>query len=199
MKHLIVCFEKLFIYYDNKYYYSEKFKKGSENDIVGFILYYNNDKKPLFYNYDNRVIEIFNKVDEIDIIRMIKKNKNNKFLSQTGSWGFTTYSERLKYGDPRYTHSGIVLKVIKSTDKLKKNYVYPSGPGIIIQDQATGAWIGESTYEFIVTEFNDILETLDPKYKEDFTNKRDYVCFIELCLRIKNKCIQNDLIFMKYY
>ena len=199
MKHLIICFEKLFIYYDNKYYYSEKFKKGSENDIVGFILYYNNDKKPLFYNYDNRVIEIFNKVDEIDIIRMIKKNKNNKFLSQTGSWGFTTYSERLKYGDPRYTHSGIVLKVIKSTDKLKKNYVYPSGPGIIIQDQATGAWIGESTYEFIVTEFNDILETLDPKYKEDFTNKRDYVCFIELCLRIKNKCIQNDLIFMKYY
>jgi len=199
MEYLILCFEKLFIYYKDKYYYSEKFKKGSENDIVGFILYSNNDKKPLFYNYDNRVIEIFNKVDEIDIIRMIKKNKNNKFLSQTGSWGFTTYSERLRYGDTRYTHSGIVLKVIKSTDKLKKNYVYPSGPGIIIQDQATGAWIGESTYEFVVTEFNDILETLDPKYKEDFNNKRDYVCLIELCLRIKNKCIQNDLIFMKYY
>ena len=119
-----------------------------------------------------------------------------------GSWGFTTYSERIKFGDPKYTHNGIVLKVIKSTDKLKKNYVYPSGPGIIIQDQATGAWIGESTYQFIIDEFSDILDSLKPEIRETLKTKnikRDYVCFIELCLRIKNKCIQNDLIYMKYY
>jgi hypothetical protein len=203
IKHMISFFEKLFIYYDGtKYYYQDKMNKGSEKDIVGFFLYHHSEKKPLFFNYMNREIEIYNKVDEIDVVRMIKKYQKNSFLDMKGSWGFTTYSERIKYGDPRYTHNGIVLKVIKSTDKLKKKYVYPSGPGIIIQDQATGAWIGESTYEFIIDEFSDILNTLDPKHKkslEDKTAKRDYVCFIELCLRIKNKYIQNDLIFMKYY
>ena len=202
IQNLILCFEKLFIYYDTKFYYSSEFKKGSEKDIIGFMLYYNIEKKPLFYNYDNREIEIFNKVDEIDIVRMIKKNQKGKHLSMSGSWGFTTYSERIKFGDPKYTHNGIVLKVIKSTDKLKKNYIYPSGPGIIIQDQATGAWIGESTYQFIIDEFSDILDSLKPEIRKTLKTKnikRDYVCFIELCLRIKNKYIQNDLIYMKYY
>ena len=202
IQNCIFSFEKLFIYYDTKFYYSDQFKRGSEKDIVGFMLYYNIEKKPLFYNYENREIEIFNKVDEIDIVLMIKKNQKSKHLSMNGSWGFTTYSERIKFGDPKYTHNGIVLKVIKSTDKLKKNYVYPSGPGIIIQDQATGAWIGESTYQFIVDEFKDILDSLKSEIRETLemkNTKRDYVCFIELCLRIKNKFIQNDLIFMKYY
>jgi len=150
----------------------------------------------------NREIEIFNKVDEIDIVRMIKANQNSKSLSVKGSWGFLTYSERIKYADTRYTHNGIVLKVIKSGDKLKKSYVYPTGPGIIIQDQGTGAWIGESTYQFIIDEFQDIFDSLSESNKIILQNKnakRDYVCFIECCLRMKELCIQNDLIFMKYY
>ena len=203
LNHCIECLEKLFIYYDGtKYYYRENFSRGLEKDLVGFFLYHNSDKKPLYYNYLNREIEIFNKVDEIDIVRMIKTNQNSKSLSVKGSWGFLTYSERIKYSDPRYTHNGIVLKVVKSSDKLKKNYVYPTGPGIIIQDQATGAWIGESAYKFILDEFPDISDSLSEESKiilQKKNVKRDYVCFIECCLRIKNLCIQNDLIFMKYY
>jgi hypothetical protein len=203
LNHLVTCFEKLFIYYDGtKYYYRDNLERGKEKDIVGFFLYHNSDKKPLYYNYVNREIEIFNKVDEIDIVRIIKANRGSKSLSVKGSWGFLTYSERIKYGDPRYTHNGIVLKVIKSSDKLKKSYVYPTGPGIIIQDQATGAWIGESTYQFIIDEFQDIFDSLSESNKATMQSKnakRDYVCFIECCLRMKKLCIQNDLIFMKYY
>jgi len=203
LNHLVGCFEKLFIYYDgNKYYYRDNFKRGSEKDIVGFFLYHNSDKKPLYYNYMNREIEIFNKVDEIDIVRMIKANRNSKSLSVSGSWGFLTYSERIKYSDPRYTHNGIVLKVVKSSDKLKKSYVYPTGPGIIIHDQSGGAWVGESTYKFIIDEFQDIFDSLSEANKATLQSKnakRDYVCFIECCLRMKDLCIQNDLIFMKYY
>jgi len=203
LNHLVTCFEKLFIYYDGtKYYYRDNLERGKEKDIVGFFLYHNSDKKPLYYNYINREIEIFNKVDEIDIVRMIKANHNSKSLSVKGTWGFLTYSERIKYADIRYTHNGIVLKVIKSGDKLKKSYVYPTGPGIIIQDQGTGAWIGESTYQFILEEFQDIFDLLSEENRIILQNKnvkRDYVCFIECCLRMKNLCIQNDLIFMKYY
>jgi len=200
---LVTCLEKLFIYYDGtKYYYRDHFSRGDEKDLVGFFLYHNSDKKPLYYSYVNREIEIFNKVDEIDIVRMIKANRNSKSLSVKGSWGFLTYSERIKYGDPRYNHNGIILKVVKSSDKLKKSYVYPTGPGIIIQDQATGAWIGESTYQFILDEFQDIFDSLSEANKVTLQSKnakRDYVCFIECCLRMKELCIQNDLIFMKYY
>jgi len=203
LNHLVRCFEKLFIYYDgNKYYYRDHFTRGDEKNLVGFFLYHNSDKKPLYYNYQNREIEIFNKVDEIDIVRMIKVNRNSKSLNVKGSWGFLTYSERIKYSDPRYNHNGIVLKVVKSSDKLKKSYVYPTGPGIIIQDQAGGAWIGESTYQFILDEFQDIFDSLSETSKVTLQSKnakRDYVCFIECCLRMKDLCIQNDLIFMKYY
>ena len=203
IKLLINCICKLFIYYDgSKYYYRDEFKVGNETDLVGFFLYNNNDKKPLYYNYHNREIEIFNKVDEMDIVIMMKANRNSKSLSVSGSWGFLTYSERIKYSDPRYTHNGIVLKVIKSSDKLKKNYVYPGGPGIIIQDQASGAWIGESTYQFIIDTFPDIFDSLSEENKMGLQSnnaKRDYVCCIECLLRMKNLCIQNDLIFMKYY
>ena len=30
-------------------------------------------------------------------------------------------------------------------------------------------------------------------------NKKNHVFFIELCLRLDDSCIQNDLMFMKYY
>ena len=203
IKLLINCICKLFIYYDgSKYYYRDEFKVGNETDLVGFFLYNNNDKKPLYYNYHNREIEIFNKVDEMDIVIMMKANRNSKSLSVSGSWGFLTYSERIKYSDPRYTHNGIVLKVIKSSDNLKKNYVYPGGPGIIIQDQASGAWIGDSTYQFIIDTFPDIVASLSEASRKGLQSnnpKRDYVCCIECFLRMKNLCIQNDLIFMKYY
>ena len=157
MKYLLVVIEKLFIYYDGtKYYYKEKY---SSADVVGFFLYDNETKKPLFYNYNNREIELFNKVDEIDIVRMIKDYQTSTLLSFKGTWGFTTYYKRIKYSDPVFTHNGIVLKVIKPTDKLKKSYVYPaSSPGIVIQDQgASGEWKPKQTYEYIQKEFSDIL------------------------------------------
>ena len=207
---LVSCLQKLFIYYDGTKYYYQDIWKGSTKDLVGFFLYHNNDRKPIYYHYLNREIEIFNKVDEIDVVRMIKANRNSKSLSMTGSWGFLTYSERIMYNDDAFNYNGIVLKVIKSSDKIKKNYVYPTGPGIIIQDQATGAWIGESTYKFILDEFSDIFNSLKEKdklflqkyggkLKGEKKGKRFLVCFIECCLRMKYLCIQNDLIFMKYY
>jgi len=216
MKSCIRSMEKLFIYYDGqKYYYKDSYHDGSEKDICGFFLYDNESKKPLFYNYKDREIELFNKVDEIDIVRMIKDNQKNKSLSFTGSWGFTTYFKRIKYSDPIFTHNGIVLKVIKPTDKLKKSYVYPaSSPGIVIQDQgASGEWKPLQTYEYILDEFKDIVQkftkedllflekcsTGKRQRNEEGGSKRYLVCLIECCLRLRTQFIQNDLIFVKYY
>ena len=209
---LIIVMEKLFIYYDgNKFYYKEKYENTLKKDLVGFFLFNNDDKKPIFYNYNERIISPFNKVDEIDIVRMIKKYQKDKILSPKGSWGFTTYYERMKYNDPIFTHNGIVLKVIKSTDKLKKSYVYPNGPGIVIQDQgASGEWKGYLTLEFIKKEYPEFYEPLSKEDKsfldkcslgkqKDSFSKRYLVCLIECILRMTGNLIQNDLIFVKYY
>ena len=208
---LIVIIEKLFIYYDGTNFYYKNSYDGSKKDLVGFFLFNNNDKKPIFYSYNERNIEPYNKVDEIDIVRMIKKYQKDKLLSPKGSWGFTTYYKRIKYSDPIFTHNGIVLKVIKNTDKLKKNYVYPNGPGIVIQDQgASGEWNSKLTLEFIKTEYSEIYESFSEEEKiflekcgetgrKRNGSKRYLVCLIECILRIQEKLIQNDLIFVKYY
>jgi hypothetical protein len=209
---LIVVIEKLFIYYDGtKFYYRGIYEEKEKDFLVGFFLFNNDDKKPIFYNYHERTIEPYNKVDEIDIVRMIKKYQSDKILSPKGSWGFTTYYKRIKYSDPIFTHNGIVLKVIKSTDKLKKNYVYPNGPGIVIQDQgASGEWNSQLTLEFIKSEYPErygSLSTTDKTFMEQCGekgrkkdgSKRYLVCFIECLLRENGNLLQNDLIFVKYY
>ena len=209
---LIVVIEKLFIYYDGtEFYFKEKYEEKEKNHLVGFFLFNNDDKKPIFYHYHERQVEPYNKVDEIDIVRMIKKYQRDKILSPKGSWGFTTYYKRIKYSDPIFTHNGIVLKVIKSTDKLKQSYVYPNGPGIVIQDQgASGEWNSKLTLEFIKKEYSEIYESLkkDDKIflekcgemgrKKD-GSKRYLVCLIECLLRMNDNLLQNDLIFVKYY
>jgi hypothetical protein len=209
---LIIIIEKLFIYSDgNKFYYKDHYEDSLKKDLVGFFLFNNDDKKPLFYNYHDRKVEPYNKVDEIDIVRMIKKYQKDKILSPKGSWGFTTYYKRIKYSDPVFTHNGIVLKVIKSTDKLKKSYVYPNGPGIVIQEQgASGEWNSHLTLEFIRNEYSEIYDTLSEEDKSFLEkcgekgrkrdgSKRYLVCMIECILRMTGNLIQNDLIFVRYY
>ena len=200
---LVKCYEKLMIYYDGtKFYYLNTFLSKNRENLVGFFLYHNINKKPIFYQYNRRGIEVYNKVDEIEIIHMIKQNQNHKSLLMNGSWGFITYSDRIRLRDTEFTHNGIVLKVIKQGDKLRKSYVYPPGPGVVIQDQSTGAWIGESTLKFIEDEFPKFLDRMSEDDRSSFIEsklKREYVCFIELGLRMNQSLIQNDLIFMKYY
>ena len=201
---LVQICERLFIYYDgNEFQYHDKFIDKNREKLSGFFLYHNINKTPVFYYYDNREIEVYNKVDEIDIVRMIKKNQNNKSFQFNDSWGYTTYSDRIKLTDPfNNNHKGIVIKVIKKTDKLRKNYVYPPGPGLIIQDQSTGAWTGDRPIQFIndeLSKFLDKMKTTDKDKLMKSNSKKNFVFFIELCLRIDKNFLQNDLIFMKYY
>ena len=193
MESLVKCVEKLFIYYDDESFnYYPTYEEKNKEHLRGFFLYHNLNRKPVFYKYETPEIEVFNRIDEIDISKMIKNSKRTIICK--GNWGFTTYVERHKF-----KNNGITLKVIKRDDKLRKSYAYPPGPGIVIQDQIPG-WIGDSTREFIKKELNEYLSQYDDN--ENFIEeavKKEYVFFIELCLRLDGSCVQNDLIFMKYY
>jgi len=199
MEILVLCFEKLFIYQDgSKFMYKDKY--SGEKGLCGFFLYHNLNRRPVFYSYSAGIIEVYNKVDEIDLSRMVKSAQSNKSFQLKGSWGFTTYSERLK--SQEHNRNGIVLKVIKKGDKLRKNYVYPPGPGVVIQDSGgLGAWHSQPMLEFIDKEFKVEMDSMSTANKEIFmkSDKSDYVSFIELSLRARGQLIQNDLIFMKYY
>ena len=177
-----------------------KDKYSGEKGLCGFFLYHNLNRRPVFYSYSAGIIEVYNKVDEIDLSRMVKSAQSNKSFQLKGSWGFTTYSERLK--SQEHNRNGIVLKVIKKGDKLRKNYVYPPGPGVVIQDSGgLGAWHSQPMLEFIDKEFKVEMDSMSTANKEIFmkSDKSDYVSFIELSLRARGQLIQNDLIFMKYY
>jgi len=201
---IVQILQPLFIYYDSKYYYKDKYDNRNKDELVGFFLYHNINKRPVFYKYENRTIQIVNKVDEIDIIQIIKQNKNHKSLMMNKTWGFTIYSERYKY-----KNNGIVLKIIKSTDKLRKNYTFPPGPGVVVVSQSSGAWMGDSTANFIkgteekdqspVKEYYDRLDKVKADHLISTCVKKDQVFFIELCFRMKKIVIQSDLIFMKYF
>ena len=106
MDPLVECVEKLFIYYDTEFTYHRKFEDKNRESLIGFFLYHNLNKKPVFYRYDNHSIEVFNRIDEIDISKMIKSNKEE--ITYNLNWGFTTYVERYKF-----KNNGIVLKVIE--------------------------------------------------------------------------------------
>ena len=203
MESLVKCVEKLFIYYDEENFnYYSKFEDKNRDYLRGFFLYHNLNKKPVFYKYEKMIqeIEVFNRIDEIDISKMIKNSKRTIICK--GNWGFTTYAERHKY-----KNNGIVLKVIKNGDKLTKSYAYPPGPGIVIQDPIPG-WMNDAPLNFIKEELKHHWErykdkiNLEAKQNEKNVknkNKKKYVFLIELCLRLDNSCVQNDLIFMKYY
>ena len=199
---LVLCFEKLFMYHDgSNFSYRDKYSAESKGDLCGFFLYHNVNKKVIFYQYSHRSVEKYNRIDEIDIVRMIKKNAKHPSLMPSGSWGFTTYSARSK--DSGNTHNGIVLKVIKATEKLRTQYTYPPGPGVVIQDSGgLGSWQSAPMLKFIDTELKDHLGKMSDVDRDIFMAsniKRDFVCFIELSFRMKGNMLQNDIIFMKYY
>ena len=131
---------------------------------------------------------------------MIKSSKRT--ISYKDNWGFTTYAERHKY-----KNNGIVLKVIKRDDKIRTSYAYPPGPGIVIQDPIPG-WMDDAPLNFIKEElkhhwdqYKDKKNLEEKKNEKNVKNKnkKRYIFFIELCLRLDGSCVQNDLIFMKYY
>jgi hypothetical protein len=200
MEPLVRCVEKLFIYYDNvNFKYYREYDSKNLEELTGFFLYHNLNRKPFFYRYDEHTIELFNRLEETDIKKMITGSKRT--LNIKGNWGFTTYVERHRYND-----NGIVLKVVKSGDKIRSNYAYPPGPGIVIQDPIPG-WMDDAPLNFIKVDlkkhwdnYKDKTSLLnqDKKNKKN-KNKTKYVFFIELCLRLDDSFIQNDLIFMKYY
>ena len=203
---LVPFFEPLFLYYDKgKFAYFPKYNDRNKDKLVGAFLYHHINKKPIFYRYEDKQIKVFDRVDEINIVQTLEKAKKDKSLAMTGSWGYTTYSDCKVC---REEHNGIVLKAIKSTDALRKNYVYPPGPGIVCLNEGVASWRGNSTAMFIQTDLRKYYDALSEADQQALTtsdttknqkNKKARVMFIELCFRMRRSFIQSDLIFLKYY
>ena len=108
---------------------------------------------------------------------MIKTNRNIKSLSVKGSWGFLTYSERIKYSDPRYTHNGIVLKVVKSSDKLNKHQ-RKTGTDSIINTAAKAIetiYSGEETFATKDVPHKEVLEFVESLSSDQFAKILEYL------------------------
>ena len=85
-------------------------------------------------------------------------------------------------------------------DLIKYRYIFPPGPGNVVMSQSIGAWLGDSTLNFIVSEIPEyqFLAAIDKKRLQKNYAKKDYVFFLEMYLRKSNHFFSRDLIWIKY-
>ena len=110
------------------------------------------------------------------------------------------YSDRY-----RKKQNGIVCKVVNKSDKLRKSYNYPPGPGAIIRDtnKNDNRILSTNPLQFIRTEFKSYMESGGDKAKDYFEtdetqSKMKCSVLIELCMRDKGRILSLELIYLKY-
>jgi len=192
---LILILQKQFIYYDKRtFQYHSEYKE--EYKLWGFFIYHSINKAPVCYSYQKNKIQISEEIDNVAIHRvLLTLKRKKKWNTKNIHWGYTIYSERYKHTD-----NGIVLKIVKKNDPVKDRYIFPPGPGNVVMSQSIGAWLGDSTLNFIMSEIPEyqFFEKIDKKRLQKNYTKKEYVFFLEMYLRKVNQFFPRDLIWIKY-
>jgi hypothetical protein len=203
---LVSILQPTFIYYNEdtgKFEYHSVYHEKNKMKLSGGFLYHHHNKEPIFYKYESGHITLLNKMDIIYLQPILKKQKKNKTIDFSKSWGYTTFSSRYKNRD-----NGIVMKFVTDDSKTKS---YPPGPGKICRDSNNNKGAtSKETFTFIRKDKELYhLFTENGKKNKDYMSKLEdynrskskieYSIFIELCFRKLNRFIQTDLIWLQYY
>ena len=193
---LVTCIgeygKRFFLYYDRN---SDQFsyEGGTKKTFYGYLLYHARNKKMYSFSYTNKNVSLTNAIDQMQVDDQIRRYKN--LVTFTGvSWGYMVYSNRYK----RY-QNGMVCKIVDKGGNPRKSY-----PGAIFRDTGghdeTGILL-LNPYAFIEREFPEIIEIPEEvKRKElkDVNSRVQYAVVIECALRINNRFLSQEMVYLRY-
>jgi hypothetical protein len=187
--------KQFFIHYGNsdiQFYYA--YGDVNNPDISGFFLFNPNLEQELYYKVNQDSIDLYSEIDKIYIDTMITNLDKSKLFNTKKNWGFTIFSNKLKF------RNGIALKVVKPNTKIKKKYKFPESPGVVVNGGNT-EWSKDATYTYLTKElyqnYDDLSSTIRTRIEKIY-NKDDYIFIIEHYLRKINKLHPYDIIWIKY-
>ena len=137
------------------------------------------------------VLMLCNLIDQMEITDSLRIQA--PFARSQSTWGFMVYLESF-----RHKQNGMLCKLVSHTDRIKKRYRYPPGPGVvIIRDTNKTDQRLQSTdpYKYIEMQFPqwlDRMSTKDRKIFQQSKSKNQYTVAIELALI----CDANTTCFM---
>jgi len=195
LDHILSYGKKLFIDYDEA---GDRFSYSKDSGpFYGFVLYHPRNKKLYSYRYsrDGDIISLTNAIDHLQIEQQLGPRPQTTYKGD--SWGFMIFSERY-----RRKQNGIVCKVVDKSDRLRKSYHYPPGPGAILRDtnKNDNRILSTDPLQFIQREFKSAmaLKGAQAYFEGDDQSKMKCSVVIELCLRKTDRILSQELVYLKY-
>lgn len=137
-----------------------------------------------------------NAIDQLQIEQQLQGPRPHTTY-KGDSWGFMIFSERY-----RRKQNGIVCKVVDKSDRLRKSYHYPPGPGAILRDtnKNDNRILSTDPLQFIQREFKSAmaLKGAQAYFEADDQSKMKCSVVIELCLREEDRILSQELVYLKY-
>ena len=166
----------------------------------GFFLYHVINKRVYSYVLSKTTLSLMNEIDQRQMLSDISGAKQ-MFAYPKESWSFMLYVSRYKH-----KHFGMVCKVVNPRDKgdsRRKNFTYPPGEGIIIRDtnRNDSRLLSIDPVTYILNEFPAQMKILSQSQIEVLrkeNSKIEYCAMIEMFYRDKNRCLSQDLVWLRY-
>jgi len=142
-------------------------------------------------------------INNIDLRQvLVDVRPHRKTIEYTGAcWGFMLYVSRYKT-----QHYGVVCKIVDPKDMgdtRRRNFTYPPGQGIIIRDtnRNDSRILSNDPVTFIMKEFPEEIQsrtdTQLQRLRSD-NSRIEYCAMIELFLRKKDRCLSQDIVWLRY-
>mgnify|MGYP001294891013 CR=1 FL=1 len=169
------------------------------NQIFGCIVYHCKNKKLYCYQYciEKRALILCNLIDQMEIQDSLQYKPT--FSVKQNTWGFMIYMESF-----RHKQNGMLCKLVSHSDRIKKTYKYPPGPGVvIIRDTNKTDQRLQSTdpYMYIQKQFPQWLDRLSAENKQSFQkskSKNQYTVAIEYALICEKRVVSPELMSLLY-
>ncbi len=179
---------------------SDTYQYGDIYETNGCFLYHATNKRVYGYTLRDKTLSLMNEIDQQQLLSDLAVSKK-LFAYPKESIAFMLYVSRYKN-----QHGGMVCKVVDHQDKgglRQKQFTYPPGEGTIIRDTNTNdsRILSLDPITFILREFPEKMRSLGESQIEEIRNENSRIelcAMIEMFFREKNRCLSQDIAWLRY-
>ena len=182
--------------YDEK---SDTYRYGDIPETNGCFLYHATNKRVYGYALRDKTLTLMNQIDRQQMNDDLQKAKH-LFQYPKQSFAFMLFVPRFKN-----KHHGMVCKVLDIKDNgnlRRKHFTYPPGEGTIIREHDnTDRLLSLDPLTFILREFPEQMRTLGASQIQELRNDNsriEYCAMMELFFREHNRCLSQDIAWLRY-